>query len=399
MRTFHKLIAAAAVAATATAVAVVPALADPPAGVTPRATDIVGVGSNTIQNVMDQLSADYNKTVKKSASHLYSWDAVGPTSKGLPKKDVGDIVTKTKVSAKSPCLVLRPNGSGAGQAAIGANAALVKHPKLNKAGQYCIDYSRSSSGPSSTTPPGLQFIPIGRDNVTYATNKVTNAPSNLTTSDLLKIYTCAVTNWKQVGGKNAPIDAQLPQTSSGTRKFFLTAINGGTTPATPGPCVDDSPGESTTTPPPSGNLPEENEGYDQFLQGKNVIYPFSAAQWIADGNSASCKVKNCAKIDPKTGVPDCNKPKKKQLTFGCDYKVNMILRDINGKAPLTKSGAQNTKFTPLFTRTVFIVVRQAAGNPGDVPTYLQHLFGPTGWVLTSKTARRDLAAYGFQLLP
>src|SRR5215469_18341065 len=68
MRTYHKLIAAAAVAATATAVAVVPAIADPPGHKVPRPQDITGVGSDTIQNVFDQFSVDYNHSLKTAAA-------------------------------------------------------------------------------------------------------------------------------------------------------------------------------------------------------------------------------------------------------------------------------------------------------------------------------------------
>ncbi len=54
--------------ASATALAVGPALADPINGsgkpVTPKETDIVGVGSDTIQNVLDQFSFDYNNSHK-----------------------------------------------------------------------------------------------------------------------------------------------------------------------------------------------------------------------------------------------------------------------------------------------------------------------------------------------
>src|SRR5260370_7766616 len=83
MRTFHKLVAAASVVAIASALAAAPAFADPINNlgkpVLPRATDIVGVGSDTIQNVFDQFSIDYNKTLTKAKSpRLYSWDALNP---------------------------------------------------------------------------------------------------------------------------------------------------------------------------------------------------------------------------------------------------------------------------------------------------------------------------------
>jgi hypothetical protein len=59
----------------------------------------------------------------------------------------------------------------------------------------------------------------------------------------------------------------------------------------------------------------------------------------------------------------------------------------------------NSKFTALFTRFVFVVVRTNAAKPGGVPGYLQHLFGPKGWLLTNKAAAGDICAYGFGPLP
>ena len=62
MRTFTKLIAGAALSATAIALSVVPAIADPPK--TPKASNVVGVGSDTIQNVLNQFAVSYNAAHK-----------------------------------------------------------------------------------------------------------------------------------------------------------------------------------------------------------------------------------------------------------------------------------------------------------------------------------------------
>src|SRR5215469_5588359 len=87
MRMLTKLLAAAVVAASATALAMGPALADPINGsgkaVVPREADAVGVGSDTIQNLFDQFSFDYNRTHKTASVKLYSWDALNPKT-GLP---------------------------------------------------------------------------------------------------------------------------------------------------------------------------------------------------------------------------------------------------------------------------------------------------------------------------
>ena len=78
MRMLTRLVVGAATAATAIAMAAAPALADPPSGVVPKASNIVGVGSDTTQNVFDQFSHDYNAT--HTANKLYSWDATNPAT-------------------------------------------------------------------------------------------------------------------------------------------------------------------------------------------------------------------------------------------------------------------------------------------------------------------------------
>ena len=386
MRILSRLVTGAAVAAAAVAMVAAPALADPPTGVTPRAVDVVGVGSDTIQNVFDQFSIDYNKTLTKAKSpRLYSWDALNP------KTGLTDNITAKAGCAKAP----RPNGSSAGiDAATGGALALTANTKT-KTKTFCTDFARSSRGftppgDPSPGPGGIQFLPFAQDAVTYATNGVTNAPAKLTTAQLAAIYTCVDTNWNQVGGKNAPINAQLPQTGSGTRKFFLTAVGSGTA-ITPGSCVNASAGEQAGA---GKNFPQENEGVNKYLQGPNVIYPYSIGKYIAEVfHSAKCLNVRCS---PVRGV--ICKPKKGQNRFGCDTHGKMVLRSINGTKPTVGTGAKQTinpKFSAAFRRLVYVVVRWAASQPGNVPKNLQKTFGPKGFICTSKTAHADLINYGF----
>src|SRR5579859_428237 len=297
MRALKKLAAATAVAVSGMALAIGPALADPPTGVTPKETDVVGVGSDTIQFVMDQLSFDYNKSHSTGAK-LYSWDAVNPTSGA-----VGD-----PIMTKSGCTtVARPNGSSAGILALTANA------KTSDGKDFCIDFARSSRGRTSTDPAkgpgGTVFVALAKDAVTWAANSTTNAPTSLTTAQLAGIYSCTITNWSTVGGKSGTINAQLPQTSSGTRKFFLTAIGV----SSPGSCV-------TST-------AEENEGINPVLAGPNTIFPYSVADYIAQKfHSAKCLNSTC------TGSQPC-KPTSSQNKFGCDFHGSMLLHQINGLSP------------------------------------------------------------------
>lgn len=372
MRTLKKLLVGAAVVASATAMAVGPALADPINGsgkpVTPKETDVVGVGSDTIQNLLDQFAFDYNKS-HSSGTHLYSWDATNPKT-GV----IGDNIVVKSGCAKMP----RPDGSSAGIATLAANA------KTKDKKHFCVDYARSSRPRASTDPSkgpgGIVFVALAKDAVTFATNSTTNAPGNLTTAQLAAIYSCTDTNWSQVGGKNAPINAQLPQTSSGTRAFFLAAIGV----ATPGPCVN--------------STAEENEGVNKVLKGPNVIFPFSIGKYIAEKfHSAKCTNSAC------TGSPACH-PTKTQNKFGCDSHGSMVLRNINGTKPTTGTGAKtviNSKFTAKFVRTVFIVVRWAK-TKDNIPKYLEPFFSSAknkGWTCSNKTARTDMINYGFLPTP
>jgi ABC-type phosphate transport system substrate-binding protein len=371
MRTLKKLFVAAAAAATVTATAMGPALADPPKGVTPKATDVVGVGSDTLEFLLDQFSFDYNRTHSTGAK-LYSWDALNPVT-GLT-----DNIVEKSGCASTP----RPDGSSAGIAELAKNAKTGTH--------FCVDFARSSRPRASTDPAkgpgGILFVALAKDAVTWAANSTTNAPSSLTPAQLNGIYSCTIRNWNQVGGKSGTINAQLPQTSSGTRAFFLTAI--GVT--TPGSCV--------------GSTAEENEGINPVLKGANTIFPYSIGKYIAEKfHSAKCLNSTC------TGNPAC-KPTSTQNRFGCDTHGSMVLHKINGIAPTTGTGTStviNSKFPSNFVRTVFDVVRWAK-TANNIPGYLQKFFdaknttgtGPvSGWACSNSIAHQDMINYGFKPTP
>ncbi|MBF9070020.1 substrate-binding domain-containing protein [Streptacidiphilus sp. NEAU-YB345] len=240
MRTISlsKPLFAVAIAAAVATLAAGPALADPPSGVTPAATDIVGVGSDTTQALFNQLSADYTGTPK-----LYSWDATG-SSPITPKSGASSIA--------------RPNGSSAGITALSTTTSST------------LDYSRSSRPAGSSDPTGLTFIAYAKDAVSYAADANGDAPANLTTADLKNIYTCTDTKWNQITdisgytGSANTIQAFLPQVGSGTRAFFESVL--GLTDAQIGSCVN-----STV---------EENEGTNALLQTADAIVPYSVGHYI-----------------------------------------------------------------------------------------------------------------------
>jgi ABC-type phosphate transport system substrate-binding protein len=353
-----------------------PAMADPITGagkaVVPGQSDIVGVGSDTIQNLFDQFSIDYNAS-HKTGARLYSWDALNPKT-GL------DDNVKTKTTCSS---ILRPNGSSAGITALTANTRAKNHS------HFCIDYARASRGRKSTDPAkgpgGILFVAVAKDAVTYATNNGSNAPANLTTAQLHAIFTCTATTWNQVGGTStATIKPQLPQAGSGTRAFFETAI--GITDSSVGACV--------------GQTAEENEGVNAALAGPNTIFPYSIGKFVAEKfHSAKCVNSHCTPV----GGVTCH-PSKTQNRFGCDTHGNMALRKINGTVPTTGTGSKtviNPHFSANYVRTVFAVVRWSA-TADHIPAYLDKFFGSAGrhgWVCSNATARKDLINYGFLPTP
>lgn len=367
------------------AVSAAPAMADPPKGVTPRASDVVGTGSDTIGFLLDQFSHDFNKAHPGAKTLLYSWDPVNPVTGA----------TGDPIQAKAGCKpIARPDGSSPGIAALEANTTDPADPKA-----FCADYAGSSRGPQAGDPGcaahGICFVPIADDAVTWAARDKasggTDAPASLTRSQLRSIYLCQVTNWAKVGGKNAPIKPFLPQPGSGTRAFWLLTLGGGT-PITPGSCVSDD----------HGTL-QDNQGISPVLDRPGAIYPYSVAGYIAQAyHSARCADASC------TGTPPCV-PRAGQNLFGCDVHGVLGLHEISGSKPVTTwppppkpcpSCAINPKFDPVFQRIVYVVVRDGPA-PGDIPAYLKGLFGPknTGYVCTSPTASTDITAYGFLTLP
>jgi len=379
MRSRRGLVTLAVIAVLAL-VAPGPAIADPPSGMTPAATDIVGVGAGPTADLFDQFSHDYDGQ-NPNGPQLYSWDAVNPAT-----GQSGDaIVTKAGCPA-----ITRPGDTDAGVAALHQNVTDPASP-----GAYCLDYSRSYRARNSTDPPlapgGVAFVDLASDAVTYATRDAasggTNAPGNLTAQQLTAIYECQVTNWDQVGGANAPIHASLPQTGSDVRSFFLTALGGGTTPITPGSCVGDD-----------GNTLREDQGVSPVLDDPDAIVPYSVAAYLAQVyHSAACLTASC------TGTPAC-RPAGSQNLFGCDQHGVLGLGEIGGTPPTQPwplpsppcSQCQlNPGFSAQFQHFVYTVVRYDPSTADHIPAELEPLFGSSGWMCTNPSAGTDLRDYGF----
>ena len=111
----------------------------------------MGVGSDAIGYLLDQLSRDYDKAHPKAATLLYSWDAVDPAT----GQAGGQIETKATCAA-----IARPDGSSAGISALEAGTTDPSSP-----GDFCIDYagSRGRSRPATRVRRWRRLLhPAGR---------------------------------------------------------------------------------------------------------------------------------------------------------------------------------------------------------------------------------------------
>ena len=246
---YGKLKAGLAIAGTLVGVvgmSMQPAFAD----YAPTSKDVVGVGSDTLQNLVD-FAADgdqlgdsgYNSAGNKFK--LVNFDAsadanarlaYGPQGVGTGQCAPGDGGTagtgnQTTSHADQPCTlnptiviragispVQRPNGSGAGAKALAADT------------NHFITFSRASACEGPTAGCGnilsssFDSIQVGTDPLAMLTASTTNAVP-VSAQQLKLVYQCTDTTWTQVGGTSSDtIIPIVPQVGSGTRQSFLAAI-------------------------------------------------------------------------------------------------------------------------------------------------------------------------------
>jgi ABC-type phosphate transport system substrate-binding protein len=394
VRIIRSLVAvgAAAAAATAVAVAAPGAMAEPilhGKQVTPAAYDIVGVGSDTTQYVIDQLSLNYNATVKKhspSDPYFFSWDAVPPAH---------PLDTVEKVTLKAGCgSELRPDGSSAGISAL-TSYGNVKYKGVS---YPCINFARSSRARKSSDASTDLFVIFASDAVTYATAAKSNVPNNLNLKQLAEIFGCTIPaahgfaagTWGALLGskakdpKGSP-NPVVPQAGSGTLSFWMETALGLATDTEPlcGTAKND-----TTV----NSEPEENEGiWSGFKKDTaNLLFPFSVGSYVSQAyhSKKSCSVKA--------------KAKKGQNEFGCDETGILFLNGISGVAPTVKvKGVPETNpkwNTTPFHRYLYNVVVSDPSTSTHISPLLSKFFGRTGY-LCKASNKSILMDYGFEPSP
>jgi ABC-type phosphate transport system substrate-binding protein len=423
MRAISKFVAAGAVAATLVGMGLGSgtAMADPSS--TPSLTTLVGVGSDTVTPLFDNgvpggdsgsFVHDYNAT--SPTYPIASWDAVNPST-GVADQT---ITTKGLNSSDTSCQLERPDGSSAGIEALNADQTDT-NTVSGQSKIYCIDYARSSRAPNTTTFEDA-FIALARDALAWSYPKVkgeTNPqPKSLTHAQLVSIYTCADTNWDQVGGKDAPIGVVIPQSGSGTRSSWLTELGIPTT--TVEPCWQNG----TVTVSGTSDVIEENTG----LSAGNV------AQFTTTQDFGTTCAKGCAPADdvfPYSIGDNIAQGAKTDGVGGHATSVwghgNLSLGETanvagTAEVAITKNSSGqpiiNPAWNPQFLRILYGVVRNGCYVSTDptstsvclpettpptggtaYPVYevtgLKAFFGTTGWVCKNATAKADIVSYGF----
>ncbi|KUO06941.1 Ig-like domain repeat protein [Streptomyces sp. DSM 15324] len=345
---------AAAVVAGGVALAS-PAYADP----TPAGTfrQLVGVGSDTTQDVLNALAGDtvggkdYSGTAVKSATGagIASYDAIGSST----------IQTRSGGASFN-----RPNGSGAGRTALSMSLTGDKFPNNNGvaiSGQ--VDFARSSSGPSFSGN-ALTYIPFARDAVGIAVRG--SGLDSLTSQQLFDIYKANGT--RVLGGQT--LHPVLPQTNSGTRKFFLQAIG----------LTEDTVDTSLPT-------VQENQANTALTQDGSLV-PFSVGSWIAQNNGIAPDYSSTA-VAAGAHLASVQLP-------GDTGGVTSPITTVDGKlAPVPHYYENST-----FGRDVYNVVPSRAIDTSSVffDKDLYDVFVTSGdheAALASENAEKVIAAFGF----
>jgi hypothetical protein len=239
-----KLALAAAVAGGLGITLASPALAD----YGPAPLDVVGAGSDTVQNVMNFVAdgkgttAGWNTTGNKYK--LVSLDATGDANdrtvyaKGASSPLKLSVIFRAGASPQQ-----RSNGSGAGIGALNADTGatetinFVRMSRLPKVSENGTATTNFGSG-------GLHVIKIANDDLAMAAATASTNAVALTPAQLVAVYKCSAgsIDWHSFNPA-APVGStiipQVPQSGSGTGDTFaadLKAANGGTA-VTYGSCV------------------------------------------------------------------------------------------------------------------------------------------------------------------
>jgi ABC-type phosphate transport system substrate-binding protein len=403
----------------------------------PTAKDVVGVGSDTLQYMVDfaadgdQLGdpgynsagnkyklVDIDATADYNARLSFGPDGVGTgeCAPGTgPTAGTGNQVTD---HADSPCQqnptvvlragdspVQRPNGSGAGAKALAGDTG------------HILTFSRASAcqGPTAGCGNNLSSsfdsIDIGTDPLAILATSTTNAVP-LSAQQLNAIYSCTDTKWTQVGGTSSDtIIPIIPQVGSGTRSTFLSDIGNPTL----GSCVqvgeeNDPTAVETESSPADAIEPMSGGRLNMFLGllsngttngvGGYFKDPSCPLQDINSGSPSACSKANDT-ISPSVKFFTSGTPSDGNALFDVNRPLYIYFRDSDVTSSTiwqpggTLNAVRTLFYNPCLTGQTGCVtvngVQYGPGGPpyfdtaaaqadvsaaGVVPTYVVQLGGP-----------------------
>jgi len=399
MRTFRtrkgvQVVAALATVLSSAAVgglAATSANADPAWG--PASKPLVAVGSNTIEDLYDGFGGvvptpgdapagqSYHTFTPladpATGEQVYSWNANNENGAGQ-----GDCI-----SAKpgfSP--IARPNGSTDGRKALSDAITNSNWSKATSSGACAalspsgmIDIARSSSSPSgancaSATSNCLAWIDIAHDAVSYAYSISSGATSSqvdhLSNAQLTSLYSNTTTGTFTDPATSVTYLACLPQLGSGTEKFFIGKLNGGSG-------VLQATAEAAATAAHCTGFEENGANTFQTNAASAVtadaadspaptvaITPFSVGSWISQSNGIAF---NRSATGISAGVA---------LGF-IDGSTSGLL-PYSGTAP--NESPNNTYYSSTYGRDLFSIVSNASlnGRATAINSQLRDIFGFLG---------------------
>ncbi|MFJ8492647.1 Ig-like domain repeat protein [Streptomyces sp. NPDC094038] len=246
------------------------AYADPGAGITTH--QLVGVGSDVTQDVLDALAGETvngtsyaSSAVTADGYTLASYDATEPGT--------GSTTSQIQTRTGGPKF-LRPNGANAARVALSDSVAGGNYAVSGSANDGTvdikdqIDFARNTSAPA-VAGSALTAVPYARDAVGFAAKG--SALAQLTKQQLHDIYTGALT---EING--VTIHPFIPNSGSGTRSFFQKAI--GVTDAQLGSNVD--------TLDYNGKAVQQNR-LDDVIENDGDLVPLSVASFVAQHNGTA----------------------------------------------------------------------------------------------------------------
>jgi ABC-type phosphate transport system substrate-binding protein len=332
------LVAGAAAAAMLAAMAV-PAGAGPTV-LTGAANSLAGVGSDTSYFMMAGISPQYNVNTSKNNQHDFTTQvpplntAPFPAGAYVPADAVTGATTWNSLTTTGGACgggTTPPNGSSAGISCLQADTT------------GAVDYSRSSRGPKTGETSTLQFWAYAIGAVTWVRFPGSHAPTSLTPTQLINIYTCSATthapfvsDWHQVNS-SAPVGSTIkkyaPQTSSGTYSFFNSNVLNGAT-------IDNNCDAAH-----SSTFIEEHDA--RGVTGANfpnAIYAFDYGKWTAQSSGFEADLRNGSTLGAINGVTPSPSTVNEAGTFVDSRYIYNVVRLANHPSSYTN---QNRDFAKL----------------------------------------------------